>query len=111
MANRIKGLDGGSVAAGSSNPIEQIRASSAVKSATAGSGSAAAAPADSVQITDSARALAALSQAVSASPDIDAARVASVQQALDAGQYNVNPQRIADRLVQIEQDLGSVSEQ
>jgi anti-sigma28 factor (negative regulator of flagellin synthesis) len=37
--------------------------------------------------------------------------VAVLQQALDAGQYTINPQRIADRLVQLEQDLGSASKQ
>lgn len=103
MANRIKGLDGGSIGPGSSNPIEKVRVSNAVGSAGAGSSS----PdnVDSVHITQSARALAALSQAVSETPDIDSGRVAAVQQALEAGQYTINPQVIASRMVQLEQDL------
>ena len=111
MANRIKGLDGGSIGTGSSNPLEGIRGSTPVKTATTGPGPASSSQADSVHITDSARTMAALSLAVSSSPDIDTARVAVVQQALDAGQYTINPERIADRLVQLEQDLGSTSKQ
>ena len=109
MANRIKGLDGGSIGSGSSNPIEKIRLSTAVNSAS--SESAPAAQTDSVHITQSARSLAALSQIVNDTPDIDAGRVAAVQQAIDSGQYTVSPERIAARLLQLEQDLGSATSQ
>jgi negative regulator of flagellin synthesis FlgM len=109
VANRIKGLDGGSIGSGSGNPVEQVRATATVKTVTLGPGSSSSSQADSVHITDSARTMSALSQAVSSSPDIDSARVAVVQQALDAGQYTINPQRIADRLLQLDQDLGSAS--
>ncbi len=111
MANRIKGLDGGSIGTGSSKPLEPIRGSSAVSTATSSPGSSSSSQADSVQITDSARTLAALSQAVSATPDINQERVAAVQQAIDSGQYTINPQHIADRMVQLEQDLGGASKQ
>ena len=107
MANRIKGLDGGSIGPGNSNPIEKIRISSAVNSASAESSPAA--QTDSVHITQSARSMAALAQAVSDAPDIDTGRVAAVQQAIDSGQYTVSPARIADRLMQLEQDLGSAT--
>ncbi|HEY2418489.1 MAG TPA: flagellar biosynthesis anti-sigma factor FlgM [Steroidobacteraceae bacterium] len=108
MANRIKGLDGGSIGSGNSNPIEKIRVSTAVSSA--GADATSSANVDNVHITQSARSLAALSQAVRDTPDIDAGRVASVQQALDAGQYTIDPQRIAARLLQLEQDLGSAAQ-
>lgn len=108
MANRIKGLDGGSIGAGSSNPIEKIRISTAVGSAGADSSSPT--NIDNVHITQSARSLAALSRAVSETPDIDSGRVAAVQQAIDAGQYTINPERIAARLLQLEQDLGSAAQ-
>jgi len=109
MSNRIKGLDGGSIGPGSSNPIEKIRISSAVSPATADSGQGA--ETDSVHITASARSLASLSQAVKDVPEIDSARVAALQQALDSGQYTVSPDRIAARLLQLEQDLGSTASQ
>ena len=107
MANRIKGLDGGSIGPGSSNPIEKIRISTTVN--PAGGDSSPTAQTDSVHITQSARSMAALAQAVSDAPDIDTGRVAAVQQAIDSGQYTVSPERIADRLMQLEQDLGSAT--
>ncbi len=106
MANRIKGLDGGSIGPGSSNPIEKIRPSNAVGGAATGEASPTVSK-DSVDITPSARAMTSLSQAIKDTPDIDSGRVAAVQQAIDSGQYTINPGRIADRLVQLEQDLGS----
>jgi negative regulator of flagellin synthesis FlgM len=108
MANRIKGLDGGSIGPGSSNPIEKIRISTAVGSA--GADSSPSSNIDNVHITQSARSLAALSLAVSETPDVDSGRVAAVQQALAAGQYTINPERIAARLLQLEHDLGSAAQ-
>ena len=102
MAGRIKGLDSSSLGASSSgSPIEQIRASTAVSTAT----SAPQPGVDSVNITDSARRLFALAQAVHDAPEVDAQRIAALQQALGNGQYTINPDRIADRLLQMERDL------
>jgi negative regulator of flagellin synthesis FlgM len=101
MADRIKGLDSSSVGAGSGGAIEQIRASAPLSTAT----SAPQPSVDSVNITDSARRLFALAQAVQDAPDVDTARVAELQQAIGNGQYTINPDRIADRLLQMEQDL------
>ena len=106
MADRIKALTGGSISASNSgSPIEQIRASTAASASTSG----APASVDSVQITDSARQLAALSQAVQNTPEVDSQRVAVLQQAIEGGQYSVNPQLIADRLLQFEHDLSSAA--
>ena len=110
MANTIKGLDGGSIGPDTSNPVERIRGNPAVGTATTGSSSSP--PADaSVHITSSARLLASLSQAVNNTPDINSSRVAAVQQAIASGQYKINPERIASRLVQLDQDLANASQQ
>ena len=109
MPNRIKGLDGGSIGPGSSNPIETIRISTPVN--PAGADSSSKPEADSVHITQSARSLAALSQAVQDTPDIDSGRVAAAHQALAAGTYTINPERIASRLLQHEQDLNAATSQ
>ena len=102
MADRIKGLDSSSLgASGSGSPIEQIRASVAVSTAT----SAPQPSVDSVNITDSARRLFALAQAVQEAPEVDSERVAALQNAIGNGQYTINPDRVADRLLQMEQDL------
>jgi negative regulator of flagellin synthesis FlgM len=102
VTDRIKGLDGSSLGASSSgSPIEQIRASTAVSNAT----NAPQPAVDSVKITDSARRLFALAQAVHAAPEVDTQRVAALQQEIGNGQYVINPDRLADRLLQMEQDL------
>jgi negative regulator of flagellin synthesis FlgM len=109
VPNRIKGMDGGSIGPGGSNPIETIRVSTPVN--PAGSDSSSNPAGDSVHITQSARSLGVLSQAVQETPDIDAGRVAATQQALAAGTYTINPDRIASRMLQLEQDLNAATSQ
>jgi negative regulator of flagellin synthesis FlgM len=110
VPNTIKGLNGGSIGPDASNPVEKVRGGIPVGTPTAGSSSST--PADlSVHITSSARMLASLSQAVNNTPDINGSRVAAVQQAIASGQYEINPERIANRLVQLDQDLGNASQQ
>jgi negative regulator of flagellin synthesis FlgM len=104
VADRIKGLGSGSVSAsGIGSPIEQIRASTAVNTPT----NAPQPSVDSVNITDTARRLLALSQAVHDTPEVDSLRVAVLQQSIGNGQYSINPGQIADRLLQMEHDLSS----
>jgi len=106
VANRINQLDGGSVSSGSGGAVESILPAKPVGSAAGGSsGSAAAAP-DSVNITASGRALAALSQAVQDTPEVDGARVSTLQQAIASGTYSVDADGIAGRMLQLEQELG-----
>jgi negative regulator of flagellin synthesis FlgM len=67
----------------------------------AGSGAGAA---DKVNLTDSARALQQASRAGDSSP-IDTAKVERVRQALAAGTYQVNPERIADGLLSLDSQI------
>jgi negative regulator of flagellin synthesis FlgM len=60
---------------------------------------------DSVSISTAARNLASLNQLVQEQPGIDAVRVAAIQQRIEDGTYQVNPQRIADKLMRMERDL------
>jgi len=64
-----------------------------------------AAAAGPVKITEQARQLAALKQAVQALPIVDEARVVAIRLAIEQGQYEVSPERIAQKLLQIESDL------
>jgi negative regulator of flagellin synthesis FlgM len=61
---------------------------------------------DTVEITESARQMAALAQAVKDTPEVDSKRVAALQQAIESGQYSIDPARIADGIVQFEKNLG-----
>ncbi len=65
-------------------------------------------PADvgsNVQLTGAARSLAALEQSLFAMPAVDEKRVAEVKRRLESGEYRVDPQRIADKLLNLESDL------
>jgi flagellar biosynthesis anti-sigma factor FlgM len=43
-------------------------------------------------------------------PEIDAARVTELRQAIERGQYRADPEKIADRLLQLERDLADASQ-
>jgi negative regulator of flagellin synthesis FlgM len=58
------------------------------------------------QITDSAKNLAELEQTVQAMPAVDAARVTDVSNRLANGSYEINAERIADKLLRSDQELG-----
>jgi len=60
-----------------------------------------------VRITDQARQLAALEHALNDVPAVNEARVAAIRLAIEQGQYQVNPERIADKLVRMEQELNA----
>ncbi len=60
-----------------------------------------------VQITRTARALAALEQSVRDLPAVDQSRVAAIRQRLDDGSYQLDSQRIADKLLRMERDLAN----
>jgi negative regulator of flagellin synthesis FlgM len=60
---------------------------------------------DHVTLTDSARSLQKLSEAVAQAPDVDAAKVASIKQAVNGGTYQVNAASIAKKLLQFESGL------
>jgi negative regulator of flagellin synthesis FlgM len=59
-----------------------------------------------VQITDQARQLAALEQAVQSLPIVNEARVAEIRLAIEEGGYQIDPERIADKLMRMEHELG-----
>lgn len=110
MANRIKELNGLSVGLGGGSPLESIRPSNPAGSATTGD-SPSPAGAGSVEITAGARLLASLSQAVQNVPEVDPARVSTLQQAIASGQYHVDPDQTATRLLRLEEDLGGTQGQ
>ena len=76
------------------------------KSLGEGSTSSATAQAgDQVTLTDSARSLQRLEQAVAKTPVVNAPKVAAVKQAINAGTYKVDSGRVADKLINFERGL------
>lgn len=62
-----------------------------------------------VQITEGARQLANLEKAIAAVPVVDQARVESVARAIDDGRYVIQNQRIADRLIRMDQEFAAAA--
>lgn len=60
---------------------------------------------DRVTLTDSARQLQRLAEAVAAAPDFDPARVAALKAAVDRGEYRPDAGRVADRMIALEREL------
>jgi negative regulator of flagellin synthesis FlgM len=89
-------------------PVQAPTEKSAARARDAAPGSAEkAAPSGPVRITEQARQLAALEQAVQSAPIIDETRVAAIRQAIDEGSYEVMPERIADKLLRMDRDLAA----
>jgi len=61
--------------------------------------------ADQVTLTDSARSLQKVEEAVAKAPVVNAAKVATVKQAVNSGTYQIDAGRVADKLLQFERGL------
>jgi negative regulator of flagellin synthesis FlgM len=82
--------------------------SAVVADKSQGEGSAPAAGAqtkDQVTLTDSARSLQKIEEAVAKTPVVNAAKVAAVKQAVSSGTYTVDPKRVADKMLKYERGL------
>jgi negative regulator of flagellin synthesis FlgM len=98
------GVDNRPVQVSSDRGVKRTK-DSADAATTATSKPVATADSTGVRITDSARQLAALEQAIRELPDVDEARVAKVRAAIADGTYQVAPDRIADKLLRLENEL------
>jgi len=69
-----------------------------------GSNSAAAAPTqgDTVQLSEAAKALQNVEKRLADTPDVDSARVNKIKQDIESGNYQVNPDRIAEKMMQFD---------
>lgn len=99
MSTKIDGLQSRPVQVGADRKL------AAVTDAAAARAQPAAAASNAVHITDQARQLAALEQALNEVPVVNEARVAKIREAIEQGQYTVNAQRIADQLLRSELEL------
>jgi negative regulator of flagellin synthesis FlgM len=92
-------------------PIKGAKGTTAVAEKTgsdAAAGAAATAASqssDHVTLTDSARSLQKIEEAIAKAPAVDTAKVASIKQAVSDGTYQIDTGRIADKLLQFERGL------
>lgn len=101
MVAEINSSSGGVVTALTNPPVK------AEKGANPVAASAGAALEDVVQLTDLGARLQTLTQAVAAVPEVDTARVAQVRQTLSDGAYQIEPEVVADKLMMMEDLLGT----
>jgi negative regulator of flagellin synthesis FlgM len=96
------GIDNRPAQVGSDRAVKRAGSNASASTDTAAVSSK---PGEGIHITDSAKQLAALEQAIRNVPDVDEARVNKTRLAIADGTYEVHPERIADKLTRIEQDL------
>ena len=100
MANKISGIDGRPVQVGGGAPVSRARdATSDGKKADA-TGAV-----SNIDVSDTARTLAALENHIGSLPVVNESRVDAVRRAMDEGRYHVDPQRVADKMLRFEVDL------
>jgi negative regulator of flagellin synthesis FlgM len=101
VTTKISGYQNRPVQVGADKSVSRARDASTGTAEAASSGN----DSNPVQITGTARQLAALEQAVKAMPIVDEARVAEVRQAIEEGRYHVAPERIAEKLLRMNNEL------
>ena len=102
MSGKINGLDNRPVLVAGKGSAERTAGKSA-----AAPGAAVAAAAHEVKLTDSAVQLAALEQALAQVPDVDMKRVGEVRAKIQSGEYKIDAQRIAAKLMELERALAA----
>jgi negative regulator of flagellin synthesis FlgM len=60
---------------------------------------------DTVTLTDSARSLQKIEEAVAKAPVVNTSKVAAVKQAINSGTYQIDAGRVADKMLQFERGL------
>jgi negative regulator of flagellin synthesis FlgM len=103
MSTKINGLDVRPASPTATAPIARSKDSFAGDGSPVGGGNA------GVQITDTARHLASLEKLVAGSPEVDEAKVTAVTIAIERGIFEVQPEKIADQLLRLEQSLARAS--
>jgi negative regulator of flagellin synthesis FlgM len=89
----VKGSNGGSAVA---DKLQSDSPATAQPTAQTG---------DHVTLTDSARSLQKLSEAIASAPVVNAAKVASIKQAVNSGTYKIDAGSVADKLLKSERGL------
>lgn len=98
MANDISGIN-----SSRSQQAGERNVSGAKKESTDSTSSApASSSSDKVSLTDTAARLKALEHQLAQQPEIDDKRVSNVQDAISNGNYKVDPERVADKMMNFE---------
>jgi negative regulator of flagellin synthesis FlgM len=102
MSNKVNGVDSRLGPVTGPQPVARSRAPEGSDPESSG-------VRDGVQITDGARQLASLEKAIAGLPVVNQARVDAVSRDIDEGRYAVQPQKIADRLIRMDQEFSAAA--
>lgn len=106
MANDINGINGGRTQSANDKQVQTLRREAATESSTrAQTSNLNSSGQDKVSLTDMASRLKSLEQKLAQQPDVDQARVDKVRNAMARGEYRVNPERVADKMMNFESDF------
>lgn len=101
MANDINGINSGRSQQANEKQVQTIRRDTA-NSTSPGTKTTSQSGQDKVSLTDMAARLKSLEHKLAAQPDVDQSRVDRVRGALARGEYQVNPDRVADKMMDFE---------
>jgi negative regulator of flagellin synthesis FlgM len=101
MTTKISGIDNRAAPVSSGQPVKRSQDSTTDSAPPSH-------PSAPVQITDAARQLAALEQALKSVPVVNEAKVAEIRKAIADGTYKIEPEKIADSLLRNDQEMAQV---
>lgn len=103
MTTKINGLDSHAVKTSETSAVSRARAANSGESGTRSQANA-----SGVQITESARQMAALEATIRRLPKVDEAKVAKIRKAIETGSYTIDVEATATKLMVFEHDLDNL---
>ena len=88
------------------NSSQRAQSSGATKAPEASSASPPQGSNDSVSLSGEAQVLQRLTDQINAAPDVDLDKVEAIKQAISEGRFEVNPEKIAERMLEQDSLLG-----
>lgn len=102
MPNDISGINSGRTQQSGERQVGDVRREGDASTSRSGGG---AGTQDKVVLTEMAARLKSLEQKLASQPEIDQARVDNVREAISRGEYRINPDRVADKMMDFESDF------
>lgn len=102
MPNDISGINSGRSQQSADRQVDGLRRDKSSNSSDSNSGSG---RSDTVSLTDMASRLKSLEQKLATQPEVDQAHVNRVRDAISNGEFRINPERVADKMMDFENDF------
>ena len=103
MPHDINGINSGRSSATGDRQVQSLRRDN--NSTDASTQATSSGQSDTVSLTDMASRLKSLEQKLATQPDVDQSNVSRIRDAISRGEYKVNPDRVADKMMDFETDF------